>query len=325
MTLHRRQALAGLAAVVAAPFARAADAWPSKPLRIVVPYGPGGIADLTARSVSQVLGQRLHQTIIVENRPGAGGVTAGDYVARAEPDGYTLLLMSNGTAVSAGLFTHMPFDPVKDFAPISLLGTFDMAVVVPAKSRFRTLADLIAFAKANPGKLNIATVNIGSTQNLAAELLKSTAGIQAQVVPFNGTGPVITALISGQVDAGVEILGPVKPQVESGTLRALAVLGEHRPAGLPNVPTAAETGGSLRGFDVASWNALAAPARTPREIVLRLNRELQSVLATPEMKKRLADINVEARSSTPEQLRDLLASEIRRWTGVIERAHIPRQ
>lgn len=325
MTLHRRQALAGLAALAAAPLARAADAWPSKPLRIVVPFGPGGIADLTARAVSQALGQRLHQTIIVENRPGAGGVTAGEYVARAEPDGYTLLLMSNGTAVSAGLFTHMPFDPVRDFAPISLLGTFDMAVVVPAKSRFRTLADLIAFAKANPGKLNIATVNIGSTQNLAAELLKSTADIRAQVVPFNGTGPVITALISGQVDAGVEILGPVKPQVESGTLRALAVLGEHRPAALPNVPTAAETGGSLKRFNVASWNALAAPARTPREIVLRLNRELQSILATPEMKKRLADINVDARSSTPEQLHDLLASEIRRWSGVIERAHIPRQ
>jgi tripartite-type tricarboxylate transporter receptor subunit TctC len=325
MTLHRRQALGGLAALAAAPFARAADAYPSKPIRIIVPFGPGGIADLTARSVSRGLGQNLHQTIIVENRPGAGGVTAGEYVARSAPDGYTLLLMSNGTAVSSGLFRKLPFDPVQDFAPISLLGTFDMAIVVPAKSRFRKFADLLAYAKANPGKLNIATVAIGSTQNLAAELLKSTTGLQAQVVPYNGTGPVITALMSGDVDAAVEILGPVKPHVEGGTLRALAVLGDHRPPGLPNVPTAAESGGSLRGFNVASWNALAAPARTPREIVLRLNRELQSVLAAPEMKKRLADINVEARSSTPEQLRDLLASEIRRWSDVIARAHIPRQ
>lgn len=326
MNLQRRHALAALGALAAAPWtASAAAAWPAKPIRVVVPFGAGGIADLTARAVGQKLGERLNQTVIVENRPGAGGVTAGDIVARAEPDGYTLLLMSNGTAVTAGLFTKLPFDPQKDFAPISLLGTFDLAIVVPGKSPFRTLGDLLAYAKAHPGKLNIATVNIGSTQNLAAELFKTTAGIQAQVVPYNGTPPVITALMGGDVDAAVEILGPVKPQVEAGTLRALAVLGERRPTGLPDVPTAAETGGSLRGFNVASWNALAAPARTPREIVLRLDHELQEILAMPEMKQRLAALNVDARSSTPEQLSTLLASEIRRWTGVIVQANIPRQ
>lgn len=324
MSFTRRHAVAALGALAATPWAQA-QAWPARPIRIVLPFGAGGVADLTVRAVGQALGERLQQTVIVDNRPGAGGITAAEIVARAEPDGYTLLLISNGTAVTAGLFKKLPFDPLKDFAPISLLGTFDLAIVVPANSPFRTLGDLLAAAKAHPGKLNIATVNIGSTQNLAADLFKHAAGIQAQVVPYNGTPMLVTALLSGEVDAAVEILGPVKPQVDAKKLRALAVLGAHRPTGLPDVPTVAESGGGLRGFDVASWNALAAPAGTPREIVLRLNRELARVLASPELKKRLADINVDAKSSSPEQLGQLLASEIRRWTDVIVRANIPRQ
>lgn len=324
MKLPRRQVLAALAAGAAVPWAARAQAFPSRPIRIVVPFGPGGIADLTARAVGQKLGEQLGQAIVIENKPGAGGVAAGELVARAEPDGHTLLLMSNGTAVSAGLFRKLPFDAQKDFAPVSLLGTFDMAVLVPQDSRLRTLADLLAQAKAQPGKLNIATVNVGSTQNLAAELFKSTAGISVQVVPFNGTPAVITALRSGQVDAAVEILGPVKPQITAKALRALAVLGDKRPADLGDVPTAAETGAGLAGFNVASWNALAAPAGTPREVIVRLNRELQLALNQPDLKKRLADLNVDARPSTPEQLAGLLGSEIRRWSDVIERAGIPR-
>lgn len=318
-------AMAAAAAGLAAPWALAQPAFPSRPIRIVVPFGPGGIADLTARAVGKDLGDRLKQSVVIENRPGAGGVTAGDLVARAEPDGHTLLLMSNGTAVSAGMFRKLPFDAQKDFAPVSLIGTFDIAILVAENARFRTLADLLAHARANPGKLNIATVAIGSTQNLAAELFKSTAGIDAQVVPFNGTPAVITALRAGEVDAAVEILGPVKTQITSRALRALATFGEKRPAGLGDVPTAAETGGALAGFNVASWNALAAPEGTPRPVIERLQRELAAALATPELKQRLADLNLEARSSTPEQLGTLLGSEIRRWTQVIERAKIPRQ
>ena len=325
MNIARRQALVAVAAGLAAPWAGAQAAFPSRPLRIVVPFGPGGIADLTARAVGKELSERLKQGVIIENRPGAGGVTAGDVVARAQPDGHTLLLMSNGTAVSAGMFRKLPFDAQKDFAPISLLGTFDIAVLVAQDSRFQTLADLLAHAKANPGKLNIATVAVGSTQNLAAELFKSTAGIDAQVVPFNGTPAVITALRSGEVDAAVEILGPVKTQITSNALRALAVFGDRRPAGLGNVPTAAESGGALAGFNVASWNALAAPAGTPRAVIERLQRETQAALADPQLQQQLAALNLEARASTPEQLATLLASEIRRWTQVIERAKIPRQ
>ncbi|MBE7368862.1 Bug family tripartite tricarboxylate transporter substrate binding protein [Ramlibacter pallidus] len=325
MDSRRRLAIAGTLAAVTTPWLAAqGTTWPRKAIRIVVPFGAGGIADLTARALGQKLGEQVGQSVVIENKPGAGGVSAGEVVARADPDGHTLLLMSNGTAVSAGLFSKLPFDAQKDFAPVSLIGTFDIAVLVPDNSRFKTLADLLAHAKANPGKLNLATVNVGSTQNLAAELFKGTAGIDAQVVPFNGTPAVITALRSGEVDAAVEILGPVKPQITAKALRALAVLGDKRPAGL-DIPTAAESGGALAGLNIASWNALAAPAGTPRDVVLRINRELQAALGNADLRRRLAELNVDARSSTPEQLAGLLASEIRRWSDVIARAKIPRQ
>jgi tripartite-type tricarboxylate transporter receptor subunit TctC len=317
--------MAGVAAALVAPWLAAQGNWPARPIRIVVPFGPGGVADLTARAVGRKLGEQIGQAVVIDNRPGAGGVAAGQLVAQAEPDGSTLLLMSNGTAVSEGLFRKLPFDARKDFAPISLLGTFDIAVVVADNSRFRTLGELLAEARANPGKLNVSTVAIGSTQNLAAELFKSTAGINLQVVPFNGTPAVITALRGGSVDAAVEILAPVKGQIAAKALRALATFGDRRATGLPDVPTAAESGGALASLRVASWNALAAPARTPAPVLLRLNAELKKALASPQLKATLADLTVDARWSTPEDLGNLLASEIRRWSDVIARAKIPRQ
>ena len=325
MNSRRRLALAGLAAAVATPWLAAQGSWPGKPIRIVVPFGAGGVADLTARAVGQKLGEQLGQSVVIDNRPGAGGVTAGSLVALAQPDGTTLLLMSNGTAVSEGLFSKLPFDARRDFAPISLLGTFDIALVVAQNSSFRTLADLLAYARANPGKVNIATVAVGSTQNLAAELFKTTADIDAQVVPFNGTPAVITALRGGEVDAAIEILAPVKAQIASRALRALATFGAQRATGMGEVPTAAESGGALAKLHVASWNALAAPAKTPAAVIARLNREMQQVLASPDLKKKLADQGVDARWTTPDDLANLLSSEIRRWSDVIARAKIPRQ
>src|SRR5438552_1159834 len=271
-----------LALVVAAPFARAADAYPSKPVRIVVPFGAGGIADLTARTVAQKMGESLRQPVVIENRPGAGGVVAAQSVARAEPDGYTLLLMSNGNAVSVGLFKSLPFDTVNDFVPISTLGFFDLVIVTRGDSSLRSLRDVIASARAGPGKLNIGTINIGSTQNLAAELFKSRAGIDVQIVPFNGTPALVAALLGGSVDAGVEILGPVKAQIAAQKLRALAVMGSKRRADMPDVPTVMESG--IADFDVASWNALAAPARTPPDVIARLNRDINAALASPEVR-----------------------------------------
>jgi tripartite-type tricarboxylate transporter receptor subunit TctC len=299
------------------------QAYPSKALKIVVPFGAGGVADLTARTVAQKMGENMGQSIVIENKPGAGGVVATDAVAKSAPDGYTLLLMSNATAVSAGLFKSLPYDAEKDLIPLSVLGTFDIAIVVPQESKFASLADLLAFAKANPGKLNIGSINVGSTQHLAAELFKSTAGIDAQVVPFNGTPAVLTALRGGQIDVGVEILAPVLPQIKGQALRALAVTGDKRAAALPQVPTAKEAG--VKTLYAASWNALAAPAKTPRDIVQRLNQEIQSALNNPDVRKKLIDMNVDPQPGTLQQAADLLSSETRRWGDVIQRAGITKQ
>ncbi len=321
---NRRVLLSCLAvAALAGAWPAQAQTFPSKPIRIVVPFGAGGVADLTVRTVGQKLSESLGQPVVIDNRPGAGGVVAGDLVAKAEPDGHTLLLMSNGTAVSAGLFKTLPFDTLRDFAPVSTLGYFDIAIVTSAESRFQTLAEFLAYARANPGKLNLGSINIGSTQNLAAEMFKTASGTDMQIVPFNGTPAVITALRGGQIDAAVEILAPVLPQIQGKALRALAVTGAKRAAVLPTVPTAQENG--LNGFTVASWNAIAAPARTPRAIIERLNRDIAAALNAPDVKKKLAELNVDAQASTPQQTSDLLASEVKRWGDVIVRAKIPQQ
>ncbi|MEO6293144.1 MAG: tripartite tricarboxylate transporter substrate binding protein [Burkholderiaceae bacterium] len=303
--------------------AQTAATFPGKPLKIIVPFGAGGIADLTARTVATKMADILGQPVIIENKPGAGGIVAGDTVAKSEPDGTTMLLMSNGTAVTAGLFKSLPYDTVKDFAPVSTLGFFDIALVAKADSVYKTLPELVAFAKANPGKLNIGTINIGSTQNLAAELFKSTAGINVQIVPFNGTSAVITALRGGQIDAAVEILGPVKTQIDAKAIKALAVMGLKRAPSLPDVPTAKESG--LANMNAASWNALAVSSKTPKDIVAKLNAAAVTALASPDVKKRLADLGVEAGSSSPEGLADLLKAEIKRWGEVISRANIAKQ
>ena len=295
----------------------------NRAIKIVVPFGAGGVADLTVRVVAKKMAENMGQAVVIENKPGAGGVVAGDTVAKAEADGHTLLLMSNGTAVSAGLFKSLPFDTLKDFAPVSTLGFFDIAIVVPQNSPYKTLADLLTFAKASPGKLNIGTINVGSTQNLAAELLKSSAKIDVQVVPFNGTPAVITALRGGQIDVAVEILSPMLPQISANALRALAVMGTKRSVALKDVPTVAQSG--LADFSAASWNALAAPAKTPKDVIARLNKEVLAALNSPDVKKSLLDLNIEASPSTPAQLGELLAAEINRWSDVIAKAKIPTQ
>jgi tripartite-type tricarboxylate transporter receptor subunit TctC len=303
--------------------ADAASSYPSKPVRVVVPFGAGGIADLTVRAVADRLAETLGQPVVVENHPGAGGVVAAQVVVRAAPDGHTALLISNGTAVSAGLFKSLPYDTMKDLVPVSTLGAFEIVIVAKGDAPYTSLAQALADARAHPGRLNIGTINIGSTQNLAAELFKTRAGIDAQVVPFAGTPALLAALLGGSVDLAVEILGPVRPQVEAGKLRALAVMGAARSRFLPGVPTAMESG--VKDLDVASWNGLAVPAGTPPEVVDRLNREVNDALRTPRVQARMADLGIEARGSTPEAARALLESEIRRWSEVITRAGIPRQ
>ena len=300
-----------------------AQGFPSKPIRLVVPNAPGGAADLTARAVGQKLGETLGQPVVIDNKPGAGGVAAGEAVAKAVPDGHTLLLISSGTAVSASLFKSLPFDTAKDFIPVAPLATFDLVIVAPEGGRFKTLGELVAYARANPGKLNIGTPNIGTTQNLAAELFKSAAGIDVQIVPFNGTPAVINALRGGQIDAGLDILSPLLAQIKARALHPLAITGDKRSRVLPDVPTAREAG--VNGFVAASWNGLAVPAKTPKEVVARLNRDVVAALKDPVVKKKLEDLNLDPHPGTPEQAAALLNDDIRRWGGVIERAKLPKQ
>ena len=312
-----------LAIVALIPALALAQAYPAKPVRIVLPFGPGGVADITTRTIAPKMGDTLGQQVIVDNMPGAGGIRASETVARAEPDGYTLLLLTNGNAVSQALFKSLPYDPVNDFAMISTVGFFSMVLVTGTESKAKTMKDFIALAKANPGKLNIGTITPGGTQHLAGELFRSTAGIDAVVVPHKTTGEVVVATLNGSVDLAVDFIAPLISSIKSGQLRALAVTAGKRFPGLPDVPTVIEAG--VPGYDVASWNALAAPAKTPRPVLDRVHDALAKALAAPEVQKRFAELGVEGRPSTPEQLKDFYASETKRWSHVVERAKIPKQ
>jgi tripartite-type tricarboxylate transporter receptor subunit TctC len=300
-----------------------AQGYPTKPVRIVLPFGPGGVADITTRTIAPRMSEGLGQQVIVENMPSAGGIRASETVARAEPDGHTLLLLTNGNAVSRALFKSLPYDPMNDFAMISTVGFFSMVFVTRADSPMKSLQDVLAAARAKPGTLNIGTISPGGTQHLAGELFRSTAGIDAVVIPHKTTGEVVIGVRNGSLDMAVDFIAPLISAIRSGALRPLAVSAGKRFPGLPEVPTAIEAG--VAGYDVASWNALAAPAKTPRGAIDRVRAELLKALADPEVQKRFAELGVEGRSSTPEQLRDFFASESARWTRVVEAAKIPKQ
>jgi tripartite-type tricarboxylate transporter receptor subunit TctC len=313
-------ALGSLAAVVLHAPLHAQPRFPERPISLLVPFAPGGIADLTARAVAEHMGRSLGQPVVVENKPSAGSIVASQAVATARADGHTLLLMSNGNAVSVGLFKKLPFDVQKDFAPITTLGFFDIGVFVPANSRFASLQQALGFARANPGKLNVGTIAPGSTQHLAAKLFETVAGLDVLVVPYKGSPAVLSALRSGEIDVAFEIVGPMVPQVTAGVVRALAVSSDKRNPTLPEVPTAMQAG--LSGYDVASWNALAAPAGTPPEVIERLGRAARDALAAPEVQARLAPLGMRLHGSTAAELRALLGSEIQRWSAVIRAAKI---
>ena len=319
----RRRVLAAALGSLGPGMVSAQPAFPSKPITLVVPFGPGGIADLTARAVAQPMSVSLHQPIVIDNRPSAGAIVGATAVAHALPDGHTVLLLSNANAVSAGLFRKLPFDVQRDFAPVTTLAYFDLALFVARASPWHSVKDVIAQAKARPGRLTIGTITSGSTQHLAAELFKSMAQLDAVVVPYKGTPAVITALRAGEIELAFEILGPMLPQLEGGALRALAVASERRFAGLPDVPTVQESG--LPGYTAASWNALAVPAGTPAPVIERLQRAASEALALPAVQRQLQALGVRAQGGTPQQLQQLLAGEIQRWSRVIEAAGIERQ
>jgi len=311
-------------ALVAAPYqARAEAAYPTRPVRIVVPFAVGGVADTTIRTIAEKLGDKLGQRFYVDNLPGAGGIAAARAVISSAADGYTLAILVNGTAASVSLFQKLPFDPVKDFAPISSLGFFDLVFCTDANSPYKTIGDFIAAAKAKPGALNVGTINIGSTQNLSAELFKTAAGIDFTVVPFRGTPEVEVSLLQGNIALMIDMYATVKGNLADGKFLALASSGAARWESTPDVATLQESG--VANYDVVSWNALFAPARTPPEIIKTLNSALQEILADPDLKKRLIDLGIEARASTPQELSDRLKSDIDKWAKVIEKAGIPKQ
>jgi tripartite-type tricarboxylate transporter receptor subunit TctC len=315
--------LAGFALGIAFSIAAHAQAYPTKPIRLVVPFGPGGVADITARTVAPEVSKGLGQQIVIENKPSAGGVVAGQDVAHSAPDGYTLLLINNGTAVSKALFKSLPYDPERDFEMISTIGFFPLVIMTDSKSPFKGIQDAVSEFKKSPGKYNVGTIGIGSTQHLAAELFKSVTGTNFQIVPYKSTGEVVTAAKSGDAAVIFEFLAPMTSHIKSGNLRPLAITVAKRFPTIPDVPTVIE--GGIAGYDVASWNALAAPAKTPRAVIDRLHQEVAKVLASPDLQKRLADLGVEARASTPEELRKFFAAETRRWSKVVETARIPKQ
>ena len=319
--MHRRTLVAAALALAVGRPASAQGRYPSKLVTLIVPFAPGGIADITARAVSEQMSKSLGQPIVVDNRPSAGSIVASQAVATAKPDGYTLLLLSNGNAVSVGLFKKLPYDPVKDFAPVSLLGSFDIGIFSDAKKgRFATLKDALAWAKANPGKLNVGSIAVGSTQHLAAKLFETVAGVDVLVVPYKGSPAVLTALRAGELDLAFEIVGPMLPQVSAGVVRALAVSSDRRNPALPDVPTVMQSG--VANYNVASWNAIAAPAGTPPAIVQHLNKAVHDAVASPAVQDKLGKAGMRLASGTPAELQALLGSEIKRWGDVIRAARI---
>ena len=302
--------------------AAVAQPYPAKPIRFVVPFGPGGVGDITARTVAQKMGETMGQQFIIDNRPSAGGVVAAEMVARAEPDGYTLMLLNNANAVSMAMFKSLPYDTLKDYAMVGTIAAFSLGVLVAPESPVKTTKELIGHARTAGGKFNSGSIQIGSAQYLSAELFKSMAGLNNTTIPFNNTGALIGALRGNEIQAAFEFLPPVLGQIRAGALRAVAVSSKTRFSLLPNVPTLDESG--LPGYDVISWNGIGAPAKTPRAIVDRLNKELHAAANSPQVKQRFQELGIEQNLKTPEDMRTFVASEIAKWNALIGKARIPR-
>lgn len=313
-----------LLALVPPPHQASAEAkYPNKAVRIVLPFAAGGVADITARIVAEKLGEKLGGRFYVENQPGAGGIAAARTVISSPPDGHTLALLSNGTAVSVSLFNHLPYDPLRDFEPISSLGFFDFVFAANADSEFKTLADFIVAARARPGALNVGTINVGSTQNLSAELFKTAADIDFVIIPYRGTPDLLVSTMQGNLALMVDSYSSMKGNLADKKIRALASSGSVRSESTPDIPTLKESG--VASYDVVSWNALFAPAGTAPEIVKTLNRALQEILGEADVKKRLLELGIEARAGTPEEISARLKTDIDKWRKVIEKAGIQRQ
>ena len=312
----RRLLIAMLLSVAASAFAQA---YPSRPVRLVVPFAPGGSADLVARLIGQKLGESWGQQVVVENKGGGSGMIGNDFVAKSAPDGYTLTIGTLGPfAVNQTLFAKVPYDNIKDFAPITLTGISSHILVAHPSVPVENVNDLIALAKAKPGQLTFASSGTGNATHLTFELFKSTAGIDIVHVPYKGGGPAMADLVGGQVAFSFASMPSALPYVQAGRLRAIAVGGAHRSPLFPEVPTVAEAG--LAGFVSEDWQGILAPAKTPAGVVAKLNADLVGVLHTPEMKAKLAGAGFDVKTSTPREFAHFIRSDTAKWATILKRS-----
>jgi tripartite-type tricarboxylate transporter receptor subunit TctC len=320
--MHRILATLAVAAFAAlAPGLAWPQAYPGKPVRLIVPFPPGGSTDIVARIVAQKLSERLGQQVVVENRGGAGGTIGTDVVAKSTPDGYTLGVGSTSThAVAPSVYTKLGYDPVKDFAPISLVAVSPYLLVVHPDVQVKSLQEFVAYVKARPGRLNYASAGTGSTTHLAMEMLKSAGGLYIVHIPYNGNGPAGTAVIAGQVDALFGSLPAVLPHAKSGRVRPIAVGTPKRSPSLPDVPTVAESG--FPGFDASLWLSIMAPAGTPPPVVERLHKEIVAVIGSPDAADALAKAGAEPLTSTPAELGGMIKDGVQKYAKIVKQAGI---
>lgn len=309
-----------LTVMIASPVA-AADQWPQKPITLMHGFGAGGNADTISRLVAAGLAEKLGATVTVDAKPGAGGNLASELVSRAAPDGHTLILLTGGHAVSGALYKSLRFDPVQAFSFVSLIGTFPFVVATRADSPITDLSGLIAAAKAAPGKLTFSSVGFGSTQHLVGELLSLSADIKLTHVPYRGGMQPLTDLLGGNIDLIVDTITVTRQGINGGTLRGLGVTSTEPWPALPNVPP---IGSRIPGFEVISWIGIAAPAGTPAPVIARLNDTLRAMVDDATFQKKLDDLGVRAKATSPTEMRDFVAGEITRWHGVIDRAGLAR-
>ncbi len=319
----RRQLLVRLAASsLALPLMAVAQTYPDRPIKVMQGFAPGGNADNIARTVGLEMSKGLGQSIVVEAQAGAGGTIAATTVARARPDGYTLLLATGGHAVAGALYNNLAYRTVQDFEMVSTITYFPFLVVVPANSKYPNLSALLAAARANPTEVSYGTAGVGSTHHLAGELLASMSRTQLLHVPFRGDSASLTSLLGGEIPMIIAPPTAVMANIKSGKLRAIATTGPQRWQGLPDVPTVSEQG--VAGYDVQSWAGLMAPAGTPKPVIDRLHAELQKALLVPSVKSRLEDMDGEVRGSTPEDMRNMVAAQTQKWIQVVNEAKIPK-
>jgi tripartite-type tricarboxylate transporter receptor subunit TctC len=297
--------------------------YPSRSIRVMLPFAAGSVSDVTLRILVDKLGARLGTSIIIDNQPRAGGVTAVSAVLTSPPDGYTLAVLSSSTAISVSLFKNLPYDPVNDFAPVAGISTFANVIASNTNSNYRTLADLIAAARAKPGALNLGTTTVGSTNHLAAALLQSMAGLKIVIVPFRTPGDLLTAVLRNDVDAIIQSYGALKSAIEEKQIRALASTTATRAAYAPDIPTIDESG--VKGFEVVTWNGFFAPAKTPPEVIELLDREIRAVLADPDLKRRFLDLGLEPLAIPPRELGTRMSDEVGKWARIIKDAGIEKQ